>query len=92
MDLALVSLRDSSGKELIRNGDFAAGMDYWFFSVKNHLPWHIKNVLVSSYFDTGLLGMIAFVFLILIVFVRLVRQASQGDPYAPSFWQAWLAC
>lgn len=83
LDLALVSLRDAAGNELIRNGDFSSGMNHWFFATDNHLPWHIKNIIVSQYFETGLLGAALLGCLLLIAVVRVVRRTTQGARDGP---------
>lgn len=60
VDVDNVSLTDASDTNLIANGDFTHGIDHWFFSTDNHLPWHIKNLWVHILFDQGWLGVCAF--------------------------------
>jgi hypothetical protein len=47
IDIDEVQLQDDAGNQLIRNGDFSAASDYWFFKTHSHLPWHIKNLWVG---------------------------------------------
>lgn len=76
IDIGAVSLRDAS-HELVRNGDFARGFDYWFFtSDRFHLPWHIKNMMVNALFETGWIGAAALLTL-LVCFARYLGQAPQ---------------
>ncbi|RDV29188.1 hypothetical protein DXV75_01635 [Alteromonas aestuariivivens] len=57
-----LALLDGTGNNLISNGDFSAGMDQWFFYHDfSHLPWHIKNLYVSVYYQLGFLGCVLFV-------------------------------
>lgn len=90
LDIASISLVDENNRELIRNGDFFAGLDYWYFTVDNNWPWHIENLLVAAYFETGLIGLGAFLLLIFIAGIRLVRLSLQGDPFAPIFLASLL--
>lgn len=72
-------LQDLGGHELLRNGDFRSGMDYWNFATDRHLAWHAKNLLLHILFEQGLAGMAAWLLLIATVVVRLFRQTRQGD-------------
>jgi hypothetical protein len=75
-----LSLRAPDGRELLRNGDFSAGGDAWFFKTHDHLAWHIKNVWVSLLFEQGWLGLIAFNLLMLAVLIHLWGPAWRGHP------------
>lgn len=54
-----ISARDSRGRELLRNGDFAHGTDHWFFTSDDHLAWHPKNAFIYVLFELGVLGSLA---------------------------------
>jgi len=42
---------------LVANGDFGAGMDYWYtYNDNKHLPWHIKNLFLALWYEGGALG------------------------------------
>ena len=77
-----LSLRDPAGRELLRNGDFSAAGDNWFFRTDDHLAWHVKNLWVSMLFEQGWLGLLAFNLLLLAVLYRLLRRAWRGDSTA----------
>ncbi|PRC93520.1 O-antigen ligase family protein [Solimicrobium silvestre] len=77
IDIASVSLRAPNGDELIANGDFAQGMQNWFFSTENHLPWHFKNLALQLYFEQGWFGLILMSALLIYSAVILVRRADE---------------
>jgi len=78
VEVASVSLQDAAGRELLRNGDFTAGFNHWFFtSDHHHLPWHAKNIGLNVYFDQGVLGLGAF---FLVLAYALARLARDGTP------------
>ena len=57
----------SGNENLLTNGGFAEGLDYWFFyNDFAHLPWHIKNIYVQSWYDNGWIGLGLFLLLCLI--------------------------
>lgn len=87
LDVDNVRLLDEHGDNLIGNGGFTWGGDYWFFKTHSHLPWHIKNVWVHVLFEQGWVGLLLFAALIVTALVRLARTAWTGEPLA---W-VWLA-
>jgi len=78
-DLALVA---PDGRNLIRNGDFGATNDRWFWTVDNHLPWHTKNMAINVLFDQGWLGVAMVSLLFWLALVTLVRAVADGRPDA----------
>lgn len=80
IDVDNVSLRDvPSGTELISNGAFSYGNDYWFFSSdRNHFPWHVKNFLANLLFEQGWLGLVAMTLLLCYVAGDLLVRAMHG--------------
>jgi VanZ family protein len=82
IDVDGLSLRDEGGAELLANGDFSRGMDRWFFSVDNDLPWHIWSLPVHLLFEQGGLGLAAFAFFFALALVRSGRSAWRGDALA----------
>ena len=84
LDIDNISLREeNSDSELIHNGAFSDGNNYWFFSSDHsHLPWSIENLALNVYFELGWLGVVAFLSLLLYVFARLARQARAGNSQA----------
>lgn len=80
LDIDNISLRDNLGNELIRNGSFHDGSDYWFFSSDHHhLPWHIKNFTFNIYFELGWLGVIALYSLLLYAIIKLICFSRDGQ-------------
>jgi hypothetical protein len=77
-----LSLRDQEGRELLRNGDFSAGGDFWFFKTHDHLAWHIKNLWVSLLFEQGWAGLIVFNLLLLGALLHLFGPAWRGNAAA----------
>ncbi|MDE2614298.1 MAG: hypothetical protein KGL78_12715, partial [Burkholderiales bacterium] len=83
VELRGLTLHDSSGRELLRNGDFARGMAHWYFtSDRYHLPWHAKNLAVHLLFEQGLLGLAAFLLASLVALWRVTFGAAAGHPAA----------
>lgn len=82
VDIDRVRLQTADGRDLLSNGDFGRGMDHWFFSVDNDLPWHIWSLPVTLLFDQGWLGLIAFTLLLAVALSRSVRAAWRGDVLA----------
>jgi len=82
VDVDRLRLQTTDGRELLRNGDFARGMDHWFFSVDHDLPWHIWSLPVTLMFDQGWLGLIAFVLFLALALGRAARAAWGGDTLA----------
>ena len=78
-DVDNVRLLDSTGNNLLANGDFTGGADRWFFTVDDHTPWQNWNHWVHLYFEQGWLGVLAFLFFVTYLFGRLVKQIIDGD-------------
>lgn len=84
VDVAAVGLVGAGGKDLLANGDFAEGMDRWFFSADVDLPWHVWSVPVAALFEMGWLGVVALGWLGGVALVRGGRRAWRGDRAAAS--------
>ncbi|MCB1849208.1 MAG: hypothetical protein KDI83_00165 [Gammaproteobacteria bacterium] len=67
VDLDNISLIDAGGNELLHNGGFDLGGDFWFFKTHEHLPWHIKNLWLAAFFDQGWSGVILLSLLLAVV-------------------------
>ena len=78
-NVSLVRLDDPGAENLIRNGDFSAALDHWFFTEESHLPWHIHSLPVSVFFDQGWLGILAFGLLALYALSQAAARAWRGD-------------
>jgi len=87
VDVDNIRLSDSSGINLIANGDFAQGGDDWFFKSGNHLAWHTKSMWVHLIFEQGLFGLAIFFVLTVIAVRHLIRSVWAGNTQA----MVWLA-
>jgi hypothetical protein len=81
VDIDNVSVRDGlTGAELIHNGAFTQGNANWFFSSdRNHLPYHVKNFAVNTFFEQGWLGLLATALLLMLGAAELGLRAARGD-------------
>ncbi|SFF70621.1 hypothetical protein SAMN05518865_103313 [Duganella sp. CF458] len=80
-------------RELLRNGSFSGGNDFWFFSSdRNHMPWHVKNFAVNQLFELGWVGALATAFLLLALGGRMVARGLAGDSYAAVSLAALTGC
>jgi hypothetical protein len=70
---------DESGHDLLSNGDFSHGGDFWFFKSGNHLVWHAKNLWVHLLFEQGWLGMSLFSLVLILALIRLARAGARGE-------------
>jgi VanZ family protein len=77
-----VRLETLAGENLLRNGDFSAGLDHWFFSADRHLQWHIHSLPIAVLFDQGWLGVVALGVFSALAIGRAGARAWRGDLYA----------
>jgi hypothetical protein len=78
IDVDNVSLTDPTRVELVRNGDFGRGMDFWFFSSDEHLPWHVHSLPIHVVFEQGLVGLAALALLVLYALKRLAQASADA--------------
>lgn len=50
-----------------------------------HLGWHIKNLYLQLFFETGLLGTMAFLLCVVAGFTLATREACRDHPIAAGF-------
>ncbi len=79
-----VSLRDENNYEYLKNGNFTEGMDHWFFTSDNHLPWHLENLWVQIYFEQGVFGLLIFLLMIASIMTKLIALNRLHHPFAPA--------
>lgn len=79
IDIDNVHLETQSGANLLRNGDFANGLDHWFFATDGHLQWHIKSLYYGVLFDLGWFGLLAVLAMVLLALERAAINAVRGD-------------
>ena len=85
VDIDMVRMTDGQGRPLLDNGDFSEGLKRWFFSSdRNHMPWHIKSLLMNVLFDQGIVGLTLFVLMGLVAFWRMTAGRGRDHPLAPA--------
>jgi VanZ family protein len=82
LDVDNVQLLDKSGTNLLTNGDFTRGSDFWFFAAEKHNPWHIFNFWVHLIFDQGWLGVSAFFLLFANAIYNCCRQLLRQNVFS----------
>ncbi|MCX7097238.1 MAG: VanZ family protein [Methylococcales bacterium] len=82
LDVDNVQLLDAAGVNILSNGDFTKGSDFWFFAAEKHNPWHIFNFWVALLFDLGWLGASAFLLLFANALYTLARQLPKQNVFA----------
>ncbi len=82
IEIDWLRLTGPDGRELIRNGDFSAGNDYWWWSADDHLNWHAKNLAVHLLVEQGWLGLSAFALLTLRCLWLIGVALRAADPTA----------
>jgi hypothetical protein len=70
-----VSVTDDSGRALLVNGDFRRGLDRWILTDDSHVSWRILNEYVMLFFETGAIGVAAY--------LALAGAAMAGGLRAP---------
>ena len=91
IDLAGLRLTDTAGVALLRNGDFARGAEFWFFTDDNHAQWRIFNQYLSNFFEGGGLGVLALVLLLAGGGAAALRGLARGETIAASLGGALAA-
>jgi hypothetical protein len=74
-----VRLMDSSGHALLTNGDFTHGLDRWLFTDDDHLSWRIKDQYLMLLFETGVLGLLAYLSVCALALAGGLRAALRGE-------------
>lgn len=78
-------LSTADGHQLLTNGDFSDGMAHWFSSSdRDHLPWHIKSLLMNVLFDQGIVGLVLWLLMSLGAVWRLSFGHAQRHPLSPA--------
>jgi hypothetical protein len=79
VDITDVVLTDGQ-TNIVSNGDFANG-DHWIMiSDFEHLPWHIKNLYLEVFFETGAIGLCVFAAALVTALVNAMRAVRRQDP------------
>jgi hypothetical protein len=92
LDVDRLSVTDTRGVELLDNGSFSAGGDFWFFSSDMfHLPWHAENLWLHLWVEQGWFGVVVFSLLGLVALWRVSVGRAAHHPLAPALAGALLA-
>ncbi len=84
LDLTDIEIIDSTGQNLVSNGDFRHKNDRWIMIRDfSHDAWHAKNIFIHLMFEQGYFGLLAFVFLIGYALTMQYRAFRRHDPLAP---------
>jgi O-antigen ligase len=73
-----IHLAGDDGHELLSNTDFARGLDYWGFTDDTHTAWRMFNQYLMLWFETGALGLAAFLALTAVALAGGLRAAWRG--------------
>jgi hypothetical protein len=85
IDLADLDLSAGQGN-LLRNAQFHEGAAGWFPAERSYfLPWHIDNFYLEILIDTGFVGLLGFLVLVLSTIRRLFQSFLAGNILAPYF-------
>lgn len=79
IDIDAIELRDSSGADRLRNGDFEAGGEHWTYTSDDHLAWHVKNMPLAVWYQMGWLGVLTLGAMLGMALWRGARAALQGS-------------
>ncbi|MDO8959792.1 MAG: VanZ family protein [Rhodocyclaceae bacterium] len=82
VDIDNVQLVGPDDAPLLSNGDLQRGMDRWFFSVDQDLPWHVWSMPVAVLFDLGWFGLLVLGAVLLFALMRLAQASWKGDATA----------
>lgn len=90
LEVARVQLRTPFGDALLVNGDFAQGLDHWFFATDVDPPWHLHSLPVALLFDQGWLGVASMLALWVVALVGGSRLLWRGQAQVPAALPALL--
>ena len=92
-DVDNFKLVNMQGESLLANGNFSDEMAHWFLtSDHQHLPWHIKNMLLNVLFEEGVIGLLLFVALYSGALWRVTVGGARDHPVAPCLAAALAGC
>lgn len=75
-----VEIFDPQGQQIIKNPQFDERLAYWLWTSDfEHLPWHSKQIFIHVWLEQGWLGLIMFVLLMVLGFLRQIKLYSLGE-------------
>jgi hypothetical protein len=83
-EILSLRLTDADGRELLRNGDFRDGTQWWFFSSdRSHLAYHAKNLWLQAFLEQGVPGLLATIVAGVLALAWLLVGPGSRHPLAP---------
>jgi O-antigen ligase len=82
IEIGHIRMLDPQGRDILANGDFSRGTERWYFTDDQHFIWRIENQYVMSLFESGVLGLTAFVLVAGTALVGAARSMGRGDRMA----------
>ena len=79
LDIDSVRVDAWPAPDVVRNGNFSAGLDHWFFTTDVDPPWHIHSLPVAILFDQGWLGALAWSLVLGLAFGVGIDRARKGS-------------
>ncbi len=90
VDITHLRLQTALGDQLLSNGDFAQGLDRWFFATDVDPPWQLHSLPVAVLFDQGWFGVLAWAALVLVALGGATRAVWRGQALVPAALPAVL--
>jgi VanZ family protein len=91
LDIAELRLVGSNGRNVLANADFAEGTARWLFTSDYHLDWRIKNLYLATWFDGGLLGLLALMVVVATSMAEACRAVQRGNQWGAPIIGALVA-
>jgi VanZ family protein len=91
LDIAELRLVGGDGGNVLANGDFADGTARWLFTSDYHLDWRIKNLYLATWFDGGVLGLLASMVVVATSMAEACRAVRRGDRWGAPIIGALVA-
>jgi hypothetical protein len=78
LEIKSIELLDQNSESIITNSHFSQGTDHWFFYHDfEHLPWHIKNIYLSIFYQLGMVGTLLFLTLLVFSVKNLLNSSNE---------------
>jgi VanZ family protein len=91
LDIAELRLAGSDGRNVLANADFVDGTTRWLFTSDYHLDWRIKNLYLATWFDSGVLGLLALMVVVATSMAEACRAVVRGDRWGAPIIGALVA-
>ena len=78
IEVRAITLTDDDGHALLVNGDFARRLDRWIFTDDSHVSWRMLNEFLMLFFETGVMGLLAYCMLAAVALIGASRAVRAG--------------